>query len=154
MAAAGTTLGVFADFITIQNAMKLGIPWIIPYEVTVSSLTIFFMLLMLVLITRRMLLPNVVMIGTFILFVLWLTGLIETGIQLFGSAADVNSNCNRYIEDHKVTGQSIDTLAWLQQDAICSDWLAAFSFEVIGTIFLLWMMIMASQVSRDEGDQP
>ena len=31
-------------------------------------------------------------------------------------------------------------------------WSAAFAFEVVGTVFLLWMMVMAYQVNRDEYD--
>ena len=31
-------------------------------------------------------------------------------------------------------------------------WKAAFAFELIGTVFLLWMGIMAWQVNRDEYD--
>ena len=31
-------------------------------------------------------------------------------------------------------------------------WSAAYAFEVVGVVFLLWMMIMAYQVNRDEYD--
>ena len=31
-------------------------------------------------------------------------------------------------------------------------WSAAFAFEVVGTVFLGWMMLMAYQVNRDEFD--
>lgn len=30
------------------------------------------------------------------------------------------------------------------------DWKAAFAFLIVGTIFLLWMMVMAWQVNRDD----
>ncbi len=33
-----------------------------------------------------------------------------------------------------------------------ADWRAAFAFEIVGTIFLLWMMVMAYQVNRDDFD--
>lgn len=32
------------------------------------------------------------------------------------------------------------------------DWRTAFAFEIVGTIFLLWMMVMAYQVNRDDFD--
>lgn len=37
-------------------------------------------------------------------------------------------------------------------DGAGSCWKAAFAFELIGTVFLLWMGIMAWQVNRDEYD--
>ncbi|KZF24692.1 hypothetical protein L228DRAFT_237597 [Xylona heveae TC161] len=152
LAAAATVLGIFADFITVQHTLRLGIPWLFPFEVATGSLAILFIIVMLVLIGRRMLLPGIVLVGTFILFVLWLTGLVETSITLFGASNNVNWNCQRYVNDQKVTGQSINTLAWLQQNSICQSWMAAFAFNLIGTVFLLWMFIMAAQVNRDEYD--
>lgn len=34
--------------------------------------------------------------------------------------------------------------------SIGQSWQAAFSFELIGVIFLLWMMVMAYQVYKDD----
>lgn len=56
-----------------------------PYGVTVGVLTIIFLWVIEVMLYQRNLLPGVVMLGAFILFVLYLTGLIECAIQLFGS---------------------------------------------------------------------
>ncbi|KAK8221959.1 hypothetical protein M8818_000126 [Zalaria obscura] len=149
LATAGTILGIFADFITVQNQLKVGIPWIFPYGVTVGSLTVIFIILMLILISQKRLEPGVVRLGSFILIVLFITGLIETAIQLFGPAGDVNGNCQRYVTNQPSTGVSIDTLAWLEQNGICSSWMAAFAFWIVGTVFLIWLFIMASMVNRN-----
>lgn len=58
------------------------------------------------------------MLLSFVLLVLYLTGIIATGIQLFGSG-NINGQCQRYVNNAKVTGPSIETLAWLQQNNIC-----------------------------------
>ncbi|KAI9778162.1 MAG: hypothetical protein M1835_004997 [Candelina submexicana] len=152
LAAGATVLGIFAEFITIQNQMQLGIPWIMPYNVTIGALLILFIIMILGLISQRMLLPGIVILGSFILFVLWLTGLIATAIQLFGPSGSVNNNCSLYVTSQPSHGPNINTLAWLQQNNICSCWKAAFSFLVIGCVFLLWMIIMGTQVSRDDYD--
>ena len=146
-----------------------------PFEVTVSALTLGFLILILVLIAQRMLLPGIVIIGSFILFVLWLTGLVETSIQLFGPNSSVNTLCNTYVNGQSFSGVSLETLAWLEQKNICeyhravltilrtcsvianadvlgNCWDAAYAFEVVGVVFLLWMMVMAYQVNRDEYD--
>ena len=53
-----------------------------PFGIAVGSLTIVFILIMLALIFQRRLLPGVVMLGSFILLVLYITGAVETAIQL------------------------------------------------------------------------
>ena len=123
-----------------------------PYGITVGSLTVVFIFIMLGLIYQRRLLPGVVMIGSFILLVLYITGIIETAIQLFGPAGDVNAKCNLYVYSQRhnpqFQGQSIETLAWLQQNATCNSWLAVFSFWIIGAVFLVWMIVLGSMVAR------
>lgn len=64
-------------------------------------------------------LPQTVMLLSFILFVLYLTGIIETAIQLFGSSSNINGNCQTYILRSPVNGPTGNTLAWLQQQSIC-----------------------------------
>lgn len=151
LATAGTILGVFAEFMQIQNQMKLATPWLFPYGVTVGALTIVFIIIELILITQRQLLPGIMMLLSFILLVLFITGVIGTAIQLFGGP-NINNQCNTYVSNMKVTGPSINTLAWLQQNNICSCWNAAFAFWIIGSVFLIWMMIMASQVNQNQYD--
>ena len=123
-----------------------------PYGITVGSLTVVFILIMLGLIYQRRLLPGVVMIGSFILLVLFITGIIETAIQLFGPVGDINGNCNLYVSGHRhdpqFQGPSINTLAWLQQNATCQSWLAVFAFWIIGAVFLVWMIVLGSMVAR------
>jgi len=152
LAAASLECGVFANFMTIQSQMKLGVPWLFPFQVTLGAITLAFIVLMLWLISARTLLPGVVLIGSFILFVLWLTGLIELAIQFFGSGSGVSSNCATYVTGMPTTGVSVGTLAWLEQRMICQTWQAAFAFQVVGLVFLIWMMVMAYQVNRDEYD--
>jgi len=147
LAASSLILGVFAEFITIQNRMGLGIPWLFPYGVTVGAISIFFILIELIMVAQRRLLPGLMMMIAFILLVLYLTGLIETAIQLFGPG-DVNSNCQRYVNNNAISGQSVNTLAWLEQNNICSCWYAAFSFWLIGVLLFLWMLLMAAQVGQ------
>ena len=141
-----------------------------PYMVTVSALAIIFLIIFMILIMQRQLLPGIVMVFSFILFVLWLAGLIETAIEFLGPNGGVNGNCNLYVLGQSYSGVSIDTLAYLEQKSICKQWLvrvspcspfiltntsgqswqAAFSFEIVGCVFFIWMIVMASQVNRDQ----
>ena len=89
-----------------------------PFGVTVGCLTVLFIVILGVLSSSDSLTPGICMVFSFILFVLYLTGLIETGIQLFGNG-NVSSNCQNYVFNNKVTGVSVNTLAWLQQQNIC-----------------------------------
>jgi len=147
LVAGSLELGVFAEFIQIQNRLHLGIPWLFPFGVTVGTLTVIFIILEMIMIAQRRLLPGVMMLASFILFVLYLTGLIETATQLFG-AGQVSANCRAYVSDNQVSGLSLDTLAWLQQNNICSCWYAAFSFWIVGAIFFVWMLVLASNVNK------
>jgi hypothetical protein len=89
--------------------------------ITTASLAILFLGLILVLAAQRSLIPGVIILGSFILFVLWLTGLIETAIQLYGPAGDVNGNCATFVDSQKnnFRGQTVGALAWLTQENIC-----------------------------------
>lgn len=84
-----------------------------------SALGVAFIFVVLILAQRHFLLPGIIIIGSFILFVLWLTGLIETSLQLYGVVANVNSNCQIYVTNNKSWGNNINTLAWLTQNTIC-----------------------------------
>lgn len=121
---------------------------IMPFGISVGSLTVIFIWILIILIYQRRLLPGVVMIGSFILLVLYITGLIETAIQLFGPAGDINGNCQRYVTDNPQHDRSINTLAWLEQNSICQSWDAVFAFWIIGAVFLVWMIILGGQVAR------
>ncbi|MCJ1410045.1 hypothetical protein MMC19_004130 [Ptychographa xylographoides] len=147
--ASGLELGVFATFMTIQTQLGLGTPWLFPYMVTVAGLAIIFLVIFMILIMQRQLLPGIVIVFSGILFVLWLAGLIETAIQFLGPS-NVNGNCNLYILGQPFTGVSLDTFAYLEQKSICQSWQAAFSFLIIGCVFYIWMIVMASQVNQDQ----
>ena len=124
-----------------------------PFGIATGCLTILFFAIILSLVGQRQLLPGIVILGCFILFVLYLTGLIETSIQLYGPTGSVNSYCNVYRSSSGFQqGQGEATLAYLQTREICNDWKAAFSFWIVGTVFLLWMMVMAWQVQKDVFD--
>jgi hypothetical protein len=88
--------------------------------VTVGALGVAFIILMLILVAQRFLLPVIIMLGSFILFVLWLTGLIETALQLYGGQSNVNSNCQNYVSNQPFTGNTVEALAWLTQNNICT----------------------------------
>ncbi|KAF2096469.1 hypothetical protein NA57DRAFT_78073 [Rhizodiscina lignyota] len=148
LAGAGLILGVFAAFMQDQNRMGLGTPWLFPYGITVGALTIVFIIIEIILIIQRRLLPGFMLLFSFMFLVLYLAGLIETSIQLFG-AGNVSDNCNTFVQHRQQHGVSLSTLAWLEQDSICSSWYAAFSFWLILCVFFVWMMIMAAQVSRN-----
>jgi len=152
LASAGTVLGIFAWFITVQNQLEVGIPWLFPFAIVTASLTLLFLLAILILAGRRMLIPGGIFLGAFILFVLWLTALIETAIQLYGAGSDINGNCSQYVTGEQFKGVSIETLAYLTQLNICNSWKAAFAFEIIATVLFVWMMILAYQVNNDEDD--
>ncbi|TKA74120.1 hypothetical protein B0A49_09774 [Cryomyces minteri] len=152
LATAGTILGISAQFMQIQNQMRVGVPWLFPYGITVGALTIIFIIVELILIAQRKLLPGVMMFASFILLVLFITGIIETAIQLSGPQGNVYGNCQTYVFNNKISGTSIDTLAWLQQNNICQCWQTIFAFYIVGAVFLVWMFIMAGQVSRDTYD--
>jgi len=149
---AGVIIGVFSAFIEIQNTLLLPVPWYFPYYICVGALTIAFVLLLLWLIFNRRLLPSIVMIGGFMLFVLWLVGLIVISVQLWGPSGSVSNNCNLYVFNASPMpeGQSINTLAWLQQKSVCQSWQAVFAFGLVGAVFLLWIMVMAYQVFADD----
>ncbi|KAG9235352.1 hypothetical protein BJ875DRAFT_374467 [Amylocarpus encephaloides] len=147
-----TILGIFSYFITVQQQLHVGIPWYFPYWITTSALALFFILLMLYLISQRQLLPGIVIMGSFILFILWIVGLIVISIQLWGPSGSVNGNCQLYVTGRggENRGANTQTLAWLEQNSICQSWTAAWAFELVGCVFLLWLMIMAYQVFRDD----
>lgn len=87
--------------------------------VTVGALGVAFVILILVLVAQRFLIPGIIILGSFILFVLWLTGLIETALQLYGGTANVNSNCQNYVSNQPYKGNTVEALAWLTQNTIC-----------------------------------
>jgi hypothetical protein len=87
--------------------------------VTIGGLGVVFIIVMLYLISQKSLLPGIVILGSFILFVLWMVGLIATSIELWGPQGNVNASCNMYVTNMEYHGQSLETLAWLQQNNIC-----------------------------------
>ncbi|KAL6720991.1 hypothetical protein ACLMJK_000091 [Lecanora helva] len=149
IATAATILGINIYFMVVQARFHLGVPWIFPYSIATASITLLFLLILLGLIQARQLLPGLVLLLSFILFVLFLTGLIETSIQLYGPTGSVNSNCNIYPKASG-TGDTQATLAYLETLGICNDWKALFAFWIVGTVFLIWMMVMSYQVNRDD----
>lgn len=85
--------------------------------ITTSTLAILFIILILGLISQRQLLPGVVVLGSFILFVLWITGLIETSIQLYGPSGAVNSYCGSRPNTQVIDSQQ--TAVWLANNGLC-----------------------------------
>ncbi|KAI3539382.1 hypothetical protein CABS03_08620 [Colletotrichum abscissum] len=132
LVAACLIIGVFASFIETQQQLLLPIPWYFPYYITVACLVILFIGLLLWLVFQRRLLPAIVMIGAFILFILWFVGLVVVSIQLWGPDGSVSSTCNLAVFNRSPTGQSLDTLAWLEQRSICAPSVAGGVFICAG----------------------
>ncbi|KAL2753254.1 hypothetical protein ACRALDRAFT_2029129 [Sodiomyces alcalophilus JCM 7366] len=139
-------IGSFAIFIQVQEQLLLPIPWYFPYLVTVASLTLVYIILLLYLIFNRRLLPAIVMIGAFVLFVLWMVGLVVVAVQLFGPSGSIQGSCDVAVFSFNPKGTNLQTLAWLQQRTVCQTWQAAFAFCIVGALFLVWIMVMAYQV--------
>jgi hypothetical protein len=150
--AIGNTLVSRVLLIPPRAAQLTSIRRLFPYGVTVSAIALVFLLIILILAAQRLLIPGLILLGSFILFVLWLTMLIETAIQLYGPAANVNGNCQQYVQRQAFTGVSVETVQYLAQLNICNCWRAAFSFSVVGTVLFLYMMVLAWQVQRDDFD--
>lgn len=133
-------LGIFAWLMAVQSQLKLGTPWypsllsyppytsictgansdrLFPFMVVSGALGLFFIALILILAMQRFLLPGIIIVGSFVLFVLWLTGLIETALQLYGVVGSVNDKCKNWVEGNGIHGESIEALAWLTQITIC-----------------------------------
>ena len=123
-----------------------------PFAIVTASLSLLFLAAILVLAGRRMLIPGGILLGGFILFVLWLTALIETAIQLYGTSANINGNCQQYVTGESFRGVSIETLAYLTQLTICNLWKAAFAFEIVAAVLYIWIMVLAFQVQRGDDD--
>ena len=83
--------------------------------ITVSALSLIFLILILGLISQRMLLPGIVVLGSFILFVLFLTGLVETSIQLYGPSGGINTYCG----SHPAAVNTLQTAVWLANIGLC-----------------------------------
>lgn len=96
------------------------LPRYFPYLITVSSLGVVFIGIIYWLIAQRRLLPAIVMIGAFMLFVLWLVGLVMIGMQLFGPDNSIQSVCDIQVFNRNPKGQTEETMAWLQQRNICT----------------------------------
>ncbi|KAK3616159.1 hypothetical protein LTR56_018854 [Elasticomyces elasticus] len=151
LATGGVLIGVFAAFIQDQQRFGLGIPWIMPFGITVGALTVIFVWIMLALIYQRRLLPGVVMIGSFILLVLYITGIIETALQLFRNTNGIIGQCNTLNRNSPQKGLTVEVLAYLELQSICQSWQAAFAFWIVGAVFFLWMIVLGSQVARGGG---
>ncbi|KAL6709573.1 hypothetical protein ACN47E_001508 [Coniothyrium glycines] len=149
LATASLILGINAQFMQIQDRMGLATPWIMPYGVTVGAIALIFIIIEIVYISQRKLVPGVMMLFSFILLVLFIAGIIGTAIQLF-AGPNINNQCNTYVSSSDVSGPNINTLAFLQQRNICQCWQAEFAFWIIGSVFLVWMMVMAAQVNSNQ----
>ncbi|KAL7273707.1 hypothetical protein RUND412_003414 [Rhizina undulata] len=146
---ASVVLGTFAYLTYEQNRLFVAIPWYFPYLISISVITIFYLFGMITLFYVHLLLPAIVLPLSFVMFVLWMTGLIKSSIELWGPLGSINDNCVRYVYDNSNWGgRTIDTLARIQQEGVCNLWKASFSFEMIATFLLLWLMVMSWQVIR------
>jgi hypothetical protein len=91
-----------------------------PYFITVGALLVTYIFIILWLVFNQRLLPAIVMIGAFMLFVLWMVGTVVVSVQLFGPDGSIQGNCNLAVFSQNPVGASMSTLAWLQQRSICT----------------------------------
>lgn len=112
---------------------------IIPYGITVGAVTETFVWIVVLLSFQRRLYPGVVILKAFILFILYLTGMIGTASQLFGPIIKV-------CQGDSSSGLNVDSLLWLLQRSTCEDWYVVFGFFVVGMLFEVWILIVARQV--------
>jgi disulfide bond formation protein DsbB len=90
------------------------------YFIIVGALTIIYLGMLLFLIANRRLLPSIVIIGSFMFFVLWLVGLIFVGMELWAPSGSVASNCDLLVFfPNQAPGNNQANLAWLMQKSIC-----------------------------------
>lgn len=108
----GEILPLNANMLMLKNIR------LFPFSVTIGALSLLFMVYINIQSQNGSLVPNEIMAFAFMFFVLYLTGLVEICIQLFG-AGGVSGNCSRYVYGEKYSGASIYTLAWLEQYMIC-----------------------------------
>lgn len=143
-----TIVGVFSSFIGIQYQLELPVPWCVspsnllrgspsivawilprdvkltlscryfPYYITVASFSILYVGTLVFLLSRHRLLPAIVMIGAFLVLVLWFVGLVVVAIQLWGSNG-VNGECNLRVFNETPKGDTRETLAWMMERSIC-----------------------------------
>lgn len=100
----------------------------------------------------HLLLPLPILLVSFILFVLWLTGLIKSSIELWGPMGSVNDNCVRYVYQAGFWGgRTLDTLARIQQEGMCNLWKTAFAVEMIACFCLVWLGMVSWQVRAAAG---
>ena len=91
------------------------------------------------------------MLWSFILFVLWITGLVKQSIELWGPQGSINDYCVRFVYNDAIwapPGQNRDTWARIQQEGICNMWKTTFALELIATFLFLYMIFMSWQVIR------
>lgn len=122
------------------------------FLIAVSSLTLIFVLTVVALYHIHLLLPLPILLVAFVLFVLWLTGLIKSSIELWGPMGSVNDNCVRYVYQAGFWGgRTIDTLARIQQEGMCNLWKTAFAMQMIACFCLVWFGMIAWQVRAAAG---
>lgn len=105
--------------------------------ITTTSLMIVFIIIMLGLISQQQLVPGVVVLGSFILFVLWLAGLIETSIQLYGPSGAVNSYCGSRPNTDSIDSQQ--TAVWLANSSLCEYHLSPLSISLSPSFFYVFV---------------
>lgn len=121
------------------KADRYDIRRIIPYGIAVGATTEILVWIVVLLSFQRRLFPGLVILKSFILFVLYLTGMIGTASQLFGPVIKACSG-------NGATGLNVDALMWLLQRSTCEDWYVVFGFWVVGMIFEVWILVVARQV--------
>lgn len=117
---------------------------ILPYGIAVGAVTEVLVWIIVLLSFQRRLFPGVVILKAFILFVLYLTGMIGTAQQLFGPVI-------KACQGNSASGLKVEAMLWLLQRTTCEDWYVVFGFFVVGMIFEVWIFVVARKVLARAG---
>lgn len=116
----GTIITGCAAFgLETQNQLLLPPLWLFSFSISAGVIAIVLTLVSMGMVSTNALKPGVMIIFASIIFVLFLTGLVATALQLYGPSGSISADCQSYILAHPVEGPSLTTLAWLHQRSLC-----------------------------------
>lgn len=163
-------LGIYAQFVAVQHYLGRPVPWYFSMSLAVAVITIFFLVIMLILFNIRLLTPFYMVTFATVGFILTLVALIGTALGLFANQNDAANNyCNAYgINYAPVTTETIvyssggystvpaatpvlvlagdHNVALYFWNQLCSEWKAAFAFQLLTILLFLYMIYLSFDV--------
>jgi hypothetical protein len=111
--------GIYDMNIQLENSNESLENRLFPFGIASGSITVFLVILLSLFSQKNTLTPQLLIVLSFVMFVLYLTGLIQTGIMLF-SNPNVHGTCQSAVSNNGAAqGPYVTTLAWLEQNNIC-----------------------------------